>query len=244
MNTPHHAPAVAVPVGISAWRRALDIVAAGILLLLALPVLVVAGLVVALTSGRPVLFHQVRVGERAQPFLLTKLRTMRPGRGPGVTATGDLRVTAVGRVLRRTSIDELPQLWAVLRGRMTLVGPRPESLELAARYPESARPVLQARPGLTGPCQLVYRERSVTPPPGWDPEAWYLDVMVPLRARADLEYLRDPSPRATFGHLVRTAVFVAGLANYELGAPATERTDHGSQQALTHSSEPRSNSTS
>jgi lipopolysaccharide/colanic/teichoic acid biosynthesis glycosyltransferase len=219
MNTTHSDPTAVVPVGISAWRRALDVVVAGMLLVFATPVLLVAGALVALTSGRPVLFHQVRVGERAQPFTLTKLRTMRPGGGPGVTTTGDLRVTGVGRVLRRTSIDELPQLWAVLRGRMTLVGPRPESLDLAARYPDSARPVLQARPGLTGPCQLAYRERAVTPPPGWDPERWYLEVMVPLRARADLEYLSSPSPRATFRHLLRTALFVTGLASYERTAP-------------------------
>lgn len=218
MTTAHH-PRTVVPLGISPWRRSLDVLAAGMLLLLALPVLLAAGLLVALTSGRPVLFHQIRVGEGSRPFTLTKLRTMRPGHGPGVTITGDDRVTRVGRVLRRTSIDELPQFWDVLRGRMTLVGPRPESLELAARYPESARPVLQARPGLTGPCQLAYRERAVTPPAGWDAESWYLEVMVPLRTEADLEYLLDPSLRATVGYLVRTALFVTGLANYERSAP-------------------------
>lgn len=234
--------ATVVPVGVSGWRRALDVVAASILLLLALPVLLLACALVALTSGRPVLFRQVRVGERAQPFRLTKLRTMRPGAGAGLTASGDTRVTAVGRILRHTSIDELPQLWDVLRGRMTLVGPRPESVELAARYPESARDILQARPGLTGPAQLAYREHAISPPPGCDPESWYLEVMVPLRVRADLEYVLDPSPRATVRHLVRTALFVSGLASYEVSAPSVERTDSGSQRALTHSPVRRSNS--
>lgn len=240
--TAQDSPATVVPVGVSRWRRTLDVIAASILLLLALPVLLVAGVLVALTSGRPVLFHQLRVGERAQPFRLTKLRTMRVGAGAGVTTTGDARVTGVGRILRRTSIDELPQLWAVLRGRMTLVGPRPESVELAARYPDSARPVLQARPGLTGPSQLAYREQAATPPAGWDAESWYLEVMVPLRVQADLEYLLDPSFSATLRHLVHTALYVAGLGNYELSAPSADRTDNGSQRALTHSPVRRSNS--
>ena len=235
-------PATFVPVSVSRWRRTLDIVAASALLLLSLPVLLLACALVALTSGRPVLFRQVRVGERAQPFRVTKLRTMRPGAGAGVTATGDTRVTGLGRILRRTSIDELPQLWDVLRGRMTLVGPRPESVGLAARYPESARPVLQARPGLTGPAQLAYREHAISPPPGWEAESWYLEVIVPLRVRADLEYLLDPSPRATVRHLVRTALFVSGLTSYEVSAPSAERTSNGSQRALTHSPVRRSNS--
>lgn len=232
--------ATIVPTGVSGWRRALDVGVSGILLLLVLPLLAVACVLVALTSGRPVLFHQVRIGEGARPFRITKLRTMRPGTGAGVTAARDDRVTGVGRILRRTAIDELPQLWAVLRGRMTLVGPRPESVELAARYPAAARPVLQARPGLTGPTQLAYREHAIAPPPGWDPEAWYLEVMVPLRARTDLEYLLDPSPRATIRHLVRTALYVSGLASYEVTAPST--TDNGSHRALTHSPVRRSNS--
>jgi lipopolysaccharide/colanic/teichoic acid biosynthesis glycosyltransferase len=212
-----------VPVGISTWRRTLDVVVAGGLLVVALPVLTVAGALVVLTSGRPALFRQVRIGERAQPFTLTKLRTMRSGSGLAVTTIEDTRITGLGRALRRTSVDELPQLWDVLRGRMTLVGPRPESLELAVRYPDSARFVLQARPGLTGPSQLTYRERAVTPPPGRDAESWYLEVLVPLRAQTDLEYLRNPSPRATLRYLVRTALFVTGLASYESGAPSPAR---------------------
>jgi lipopolysaccharide/colanic/teichoic acid biosynthesis glycosyltransferase len=235
-------PAPLVRVGVSKWRRSLDVVAAGIALVVAIPLLVVAGALVAVASGRPILFHQLRVGEGARPFRLTKLRTMRAGAGTAVTTDRDARVTAVGRVLRRTSIDELPQLWAVLRGRMTLVGPRPESVELASRYPDSARWILQARPGLTGPAQLAFRQRAVTPPPGWDAESWYLEVVVPLRVRADLEYLRDPSPRATLRHLVRTALFVTGLASYELSASSTERTSSGSQRALTQSPVRRSNS--
>ncbi len=236
-------PSATVLTGLSGWRRALDIVVAGVLLVLTMPLMLAAAALVLLTSGRPVLFHQVRVGEAGEPFRMTKLRTMRPGTGAAVTTCRDARVTRVGRFLRRTSIDELPQLWAVLSGRMTLVGPRPESQDLADRYPVSARPVLQARPGLTGPAQLAFREQAATPPPGVDAESWYLDTLVPMRTRADLEYLRRPTAPATLRHLARTALFVVGLGNYEVTvADSTERTVNGSQRALMHSPVARSNS--
>lgn len=202
------------PVGFT--RRALDLLVAGTLVLLSAPVLLVAMLLVWLLDGRPVFFHQTRIGEGARPFRLAKLRTMQVADGPAVTAAGDARVTRIGRVLRRTSIDELPQLWQVLRGRMTLVGPRPESAALAARYPVECRPVLAARPGLTGPTQLRYRERTAVPPDGWDSEEWYLRVLVPLRTAADLEYLRRPTLPTTLHHLLVTAGFVLGLVDVQV----------------------------
>jgi lipopolysaccharide/colanic/teichoic acid biosynthesis glycosyltransferase len=201
-------------------RRAVDVAVSATLLVLTAPVLLLAAAAVLLADGRPVLFRQERLGEGAVPFRLTKLRTMRAGRtGAAVTATGDPRITRVGLFLRRTALDELPQLWDVLRGRMTLVGPRPESLELAERYPESCRPVLSARPGLTGPSQLRYREASTVPPPGVDVEAWYLEVLVPLRVQADLTYLSRPTLAATLRVLVVTAAFVVGLADVQAPAP-------------------------
>jgi lipopolysaccharide/colanic/teichoic acid biosynthesis glycosyltransferase len=131
--------------------------------------------------------------------------------GPGVTAAGDARITRTGVLLRRASLDELPQLWHILRGRMTLVGPRPESVELAARYPAGCRFVLDARPGLTGPTQLRFRERSATPPPGWDVDAWYLSVLVPRRTACDLVYLTRPTLGRTLGYLLLTALQIVGL---------------------------------
>jgi lipopolysaccharide/colanic/teichoic acid biosynthesis glycosyltransferase len=197
-------------------RRAVDIVVSATLLVLASPLLLLSAAAVLIGDGRPVFFRQERLGEGAVPFRLTKLRTMRAGgSGAAVTAIGDARITRVGGFLRRTALDELPQLWDVLRGRMTLVGPRPESLELAARYPASCRAVLLARPGLTGPAQLRYREASAVPPPGADVETWYLDVLVPLRVQADLTYLSRPTLIATFRLLLVTAAFVVGLADVQ-----------------------------
>ncbi len=210
------------PHPVSLARRSLDVVLGGSALLLALPVLLVAAAAILLLDGRPLLHRAVRVGEGGRPFAVPKLRTMRRGpSGPGVTAAGDARITPLGRVLRRLSIDELPQLWCVVLGRMTLVGPRPESAELAARYPVPCRPVLLERPGLTGPAQLRYRERSATPPPGWDVERWYLEVLVPLRVRADLEFLGRASVRETLRYLVATGLFVTGVK--DLSEPPVDR---------------------
>lgn len=211
----------AFPVGTG--RRCLDVVVASLLLLAAAPVLVVAAALVLLADGRPVFYRQQRIGQGGRSFSLVKLRSMSVQDGAGVTAVGDPRITRVGAVLRRTSLDELPQLWHVLRGQMTLVGPRPESEALARRYPESCRAVLTARPGLTGPAQLRYRERSALPPPGWDDvEQWYLRVLVPLRVQADLDYLQRPTLRATLRYVRLTALFVIGVV--DLQAPAASPT--------------------
>jgi lipopolysaccharide/colanic/teichoic acid biosynthesis glycosyltransferase len=197
---------------ISPARRFLDVTVSATALLFAVPVLALAALLILLTDGRPVFFTQARIGEGGREFPMHKLRSMRVcAAGAGVTTSGDPRITRIGRLLRALSIDELPQLWHVLRGQMTLVGPRPESVGLARRYPGSCRFVLQARPGLTGPSQLTFREAAATPPVGWsDPEEWYLGVLVPLRTQADLEYLLQPSLARTVRWLWATVRLVLG----------------------------------
>ncbi|HZX05374.1 sugar transferase [Kribbella sp.] len=215
-------------------RRLLDVLVGGLLLVLAAPLLAIVAVLVLVTSSRPVLFRQARVGENGRPFTLYKFRTMRTvASGPQVTAAADDRITWFGAFLRRTAIDELPQLWHVVRGQMTLVGPRPESAILAARYPDACRPVLMARPGLTGPAQLRYRERSAVPPAAWtDVERWYLEVLVPLRVAADREYLDRPTIRRTLYYVLVTGLFVVGLADLQqpvrlpLAAPEPDHSGH------------------
>ena len=142
-------------------KRGIDIAVAGLLLLLALPLLLLAGLAIVLTTRQAPLLLQRRVGWLGEPFTMLKLRTMRREDGPPAflmaKPQNDGRVTPIGRILRRTSIDELPQLVNVLMGQMTLVGPRPGLPSEVAAYRASWRRRLNARPGLTGLWQVSGR---------------------------------------------------------------------------------------
>jgi lipopolysaccharide/colanic/teichoic acid biosynthesis glycosyltransferase len=144
-------------------KRALDVVGAGAGLALASPLLAVAAAAVKLEDGGPVFYRQRRVGREGEAFDLLKLRTMvvgaeRQGAGWAVDE-GDPRITRVGRALRRLSIDEVPQLWNVLRGEMSLVGPRPTLAYQVERYSERQRRRLEVKPGITGWAQVNGRAR-------------------------------------------------------------------------------------
>jgi lipopolysaccharide/colanic/teichoic acid biosynthesis glycosyltransferase len=193
-----------------AARRLLDVVVSAAALLLSTPLILLVALAVKLSGPGPVVFRQVRVGQGGKPFTMYKFRTMRPGtRGPGVALGDDPRITRVGKLLRTTGIDELPQFLNVLRGEMTLVGPRPEPPALAERYPADCRDVFQHRPGLTGPSQVGMRNKDVLPPDGVaDIEGYYLRELVPSRVAQDFTYLNNPSLRRTIAMLWRTAVYV------------------------------------
>ncbi|WP_329269960.1 sugar transferase [Streptomyces pseudovenezuelae] len=194
-------------------RRVLDVVVAVPLLLLLAPLLALLALVVRVTTGPPVLFRQARIGAGGEEFTFYKFRSMRNGsEGPQVTGDADPRVTGTGRQLRRLGLDELPQLWNVLRGDMTLVGPRPEVPDLARRYPPEHQWVFRHRPGLTGPCQLRSRAYAAQLDGCPDPEGYYLKVLVPRRTALDAEFLS----RATAWNVVR---YVARTALYLFRAP-------------------------
>jgi len=155
------------------------------------PLIGLAMLAVRLSSPGPVFFVQPRVGRNGRPFPLYKLRSMRVGAGgPGVTGKDDPRVTPIGRVLRKTKLDELPQLWNVVRGDMALVGPRPELLKYAdASDPRWAR-VLAVRPGITDPLAVRLRdEESLMPAEEAERERFYMEVLQPMKLTGYLEYL-------------------------------------------------------
>jgi lipopolysaccharide/colanic/teichoic acid biosynthesis glycosyltransferase len=196
-------------IGPSWWRRALDLAVSLGSLLVLLPVLVAVAVIVRCTSPGSIFFRQERVGQGRVPFVMFKFRTMRPDvGGPEVTPADDARVTRIGRLLRTTGLDELPQLLNVLRGDMTLVGPRPETLALATRYPSECAVVFDYRPALTGPSQVRLRDKDVLPIGATDLEEYYLRDFVPMRTALDLEYLADPSIRRTFGFLFETAAYL------------------------------------
>jgi lipopolysaccharide/colanic/teichoic acid biosynthesis glycosyltransferase len=193
----------------SAARRILDVLVAALGLLLLAPLLAVIALVVRATSPGPALFRQARVGRGMVPFELLKFRTMvadAPSRGPEITVGTDSRVTPVGAVLRRTKLDELPQLVNVLKGDMSLVGPRPEVPAYVASYTDPQRRIFTVRPGITDPSSLVYRDESAVLAGYPDPERAYREVVLPHKIALSLAYVDERSVWSDVGILVRTAL--------------------------------------
>ena len=193
-------------------RRALDIAGALTgLLLLSVPLLAVYTLV-RLSSPGPGVFRQRRVGQGGRPFTMYKFRTMRQGVGGlTVTANRDPRLTRIGKLLREWSLDELPQLVNVLLGQMTLVGPRPETYDLAEHYDDGCRWIFDHRPGLTGVSEVRFRDFDVLGPGEEVDLVNYIERIVPARVAVDAVYLREPSMRATFGALWDTVKHILGI---------------------------------
>jgi lipopolysaccharide/colanic/teichoic acid biosynthesis glycosyltransferase len=174
-------------------RRALDIVVAAMVLVLAAPALLVIALAIVIESPGPVFYRAERIGRRGHRLRMLKFRKMWPdAEGRALTADADLRLTKVGAVLAKSRLDEMPQLWHVLRGQMSLVGPRPEDPNFVAEHAAAYREILNVRPGLTGFAQLAFAEErrilSVA-----DPVADYLGRILPAKCRLDLLYVRELS---------------------------------------------------
>jgi lipopolysaccharide/colanic/teichoic acid biosynthesis glycosyltransferase len=173
----------------------LERLAAGLALLLLLPLLLVAAACVAAESGLPVLFRQQRVGKDGSTFMVVKLRSMRAGSaGNSVTAAGDPRITAVGAFLRRYKIDELPQLWNIFTGDMKFIGLRPEVPSMVDFDDPAWRAVLSRRPGLTGISTLVYRNEEKTLEKYPDPDRAYREIVLPHKLRLSAKYLENRTP--------------------------------------------------
>ena len=179
-------------------NRAFDAAAAGLGLAVASPFLAVAALAIKLDDGGPVLYRQRRVGLDGEEFELVKLRTMEVGaerKGAGFAVNeGDPRITRAGRMLRRLSLDELPQLWNVVRGDMSVIGPRPTLRYQVDRYTDRQRRRLEVRPGITGWAQI--HGRATLP--------W------PERIELDVWYVEHRSPRVDLRILLRTPLALLG----------------------------------
>jgi lipopolysaccharide/colanic/teichoic acid biosynthesis glycosyltransferase len=201
-------------------RRSIDVVVAGLGLILLLPLFIAVGVAVKVSSRGPIVYRQLRVGQGMVPFILYKFRTMASDQaGSDLTAPDDPRITGVGRVLRATSLDELPQLINVLRGDMTLVGPRPETTLLAARYPDKWSVVFEHRPGVTGLVQLNLRDKDTPSFDVDDVEEFYLRQLVPIRSELDLDYLANPTVGRTLAILGRTTAHLVARATRLLCTP-------------------------
>jgi lipopolysaccharide/colanic/teichoic acid biosynthesis glycosyltransferase len=194
------------------WKRIFDIVGVLVLVGPLLPVMAVTALAILLRDGRPVFFLSERMKTAEQGFTLIKFRTMRPGVADGAASGGDKRacITRTGAFLRRTRLDELPQLWNILRGDMSFVGPRPPLRRYVVDYPCLYRRVLQARPGVTGLATLIYHRheerllRGCTTAAQTD--ALYRRVCIPRKARLDLIYLQRQSLTLDLWIIFRTLI--------------------------------------
>ena len=187
-------------------KRALDISVAAIALVLASPVMGVIAIVVWLTSPGPAIYRAARAGQNGTRFTLYKFRSMRttPGAvGSLITAAGDDRITRIGMVLRATKLDELPQLVNVVRGEMSIVGPRPEDPSYVSRYTDEQRRILAWRPGLTSPASIEYRHEEVILQSAPDLESAYAEI-ADAKLRLDLDYFPTSSLRSDLAIMMKT----------------------------------------
>jgi lipopolysaccharide/colanic/teichoic acid biosynthesis glycosyltransferase len=177
-------------------KRIFDVVVSVVVLVLTAPLSFAAAIAILLSSPGPLIFRQQRVGLHGRTFDILKFRTMRPAQ-PGaseITVGEDNRIVPIGRTLRKWKIDELPQLVNVLRGEMSLVGPRPEVPSYVALYPAEARSLIQSvRPGITDRASIKYRNESAILANQPDSLAYYRDVILPDKLALGIEYARRAS---------------------------------------------------
>ncbi len=186
-------------------KRALDVVASAAGLLTLSPVLVTCAVAVKLMSPGPMLFRHRRVGRLGRPFDLLKFRTMVDrASGLQVTSAGDARITRVGRVLRKYKLDELPQLVNVLRGDMSLVGPRPEVRRYVEQFSREYERILQVRPGITDFAAIEYRDEEQILARSADPERAYVEEVLPAKIRLYERYLAEASLATDIRLIFRT----------------------------------------
>lgn len=190
-------------------KRVLDVVTALLALLGLAPIFAIIACIIKLTSSGGPFYRQTRVGKGGRDFQILKFRSMTVGGASDsskITVSGDSRVTAVGRILRRYKLDELPQFWNVLRGEMSLVGPRPELPFYVATYTSDQRQVLAVRPGITDPASLVYRHEEEILAQHRDPEQFYRAQILPNKLAYNLAYIQTISLKNDLHIIFETVV--------------------------------------
>jgi lipopolysaccharide/colanic/teichoic acid biosynthesis glycosyltransferase len=187
-------------------KRAFDVAVALVGLVALSPVIALAVVAATIDTRAFGLFRQERIGLHGRRFRVTKIRSMRvdPSMRTSVTTARDPRITPLGAFFRRSKLDELPQLWNVLRGEMSLVGPRPEVPGFADLLTGADRLLLSVRPGITGPATIHFRDEERLLAAADDPEAYNRDVLFPTKVRMNLDYIRDYTFRQDLVYLWRT----------------------------------------
>ena len=177
------------------------------------PLLIVIAIVIRLTSPGPIFFRQTRVGRQLRPFEILKFRTMvvdAEKLGLQLTAGEDPRITSIGRFLRKTKLDELPQLFNVLSGEMSLVGPRPEVPKYVELFREDFADILVVRPGITDLASIKYRDESAVLRDAEDPESAYVNEILPDKLRLAREYVDRSSLAFDFWVIAKTLMRICG----------------------------------
>jgi lipopolysaccharide/colanic/teichoic acid biosynthesis glycosyltransferase len=194
------------------WKRLVDLAIGVPALCAAAPVIGAMAVLVKLDSKGPAFFVQTRVGRDRQPLRIFKLRTMAVNvAGPAVTAANDSRITRIGRLLRKTKLDELPQLLNVVKGEMSLVGPRPEAERYVRLYRPEWEPLLRVRPGITDLASLVFRDEEALLAAADDKERAYIEAVMPAKLKVALEGVERSSPLYDAGIVARTVGSVLKL---------------------------------
>jgi lipopolysaccharide/colanic/teichoic acid biosynthesis glycosyltransferase len=207
-------------------KRAFDIIASSVGLILLAPLFLVVAAAVRSTSGSPVLFCQLRMGRGLHLFTIYKFRTMivdAANKGGPITSGADPRITRLGAVLRRFKIDELPQLINVLKGDMSLVGPRPEMPKFVAMFEHDYREILQVRPGITDLASLKYQHEAEILEQYENPEDAYVRCILPDKIRLAKEYVRQSSLLLDLALILKTVFRVANADASKV--PANEVAD-------------------
>lgn len=213
----------------SPWKRAFDLTCVVPTLILISPLLLLIAIAVRLTSKGPVIFRQERAGQHRKPFTIFKFRTMVENSeilGPDHTAKGDPRITTLGKFLRKFKLDELPQLWNVLRGDMSLVGPRP-------KLPHHDQTPMRCRPGVTGAATLAFRREQhiLCEVPQENLEQFYQEHVIPRKILLDASYMAQANLRSDISLLIATLLQTGdSLTHRDLSMPARRSTENHSIQ--------------
>jgi len=220
-------PAGRTPVGRQIAKRAVDVCVAALVLVLTLPIMAIIALAIVIESPGPVFYRALRVGHRGRPLAMLKFRKMRDdARGGPLTVEADRRLTRVGTILTRTRLDELPQFWHVLRGQMSLIGPRPEDAQFVAYRREDFSEILAVRPGISGLSQLAFaEERTILRQD--DPVSEYVERILPQKCHIDRLYVRQATLRTDLRVVLWTLIAVLGrqpvAVNRATGATSLRR---------------------
>ncbi len=198
----------------SIGRRVFDFTLSLACLLALSPFMLVIAILIVLESGRPILFSQLRLGHRGRPFVMYKFRKFHSdcsANGLQLTLKWDSRLTKVGRFIVSTKLDELPQLWNVLIGDMSIIGPRPESLAYADCFKGGFERVLEHKPGIFGPSQARFRNENALYPKNGDLNEFYRTSLFPTKTNIDLSYYPHRTLASDIGWLFQSVIATLGL---------------------------------